>query len=95
LPELETTRNELGPQGPSILAIALEDGPERLKNIADAFGYHGAIAIHDGELDELRPLGVTSLPGMAFVDRTGLVVSAVSGEQDHAFITKHARSLMR
>lgn len=92
MPELETARNELGPDGPAILAIALEDGPERLRNIADAFGYHGAIAIHDGELEALEPLGIRSRPGMAFVDRKGLVVSAASGRRDHAFITRHARA---
>lgn len=95
MPELEAARNELGPDGPSILAVALEDGPERLKNIAEAFGYHGAIAIYDAEDGLLDPLGVRSLPGMAFVNGQGVVVSAASGAREGTFISKHARALSR
>jgi hypothetical protein len=95
LPELEAARNELGPDGPQVLAIALEDGPERLKNIADAFGYHGPIAIFDGDDGLLDPLGVRSLPGVVFVNGKSMVVSAASGGRDHRFIADHARALTR
>lgn len=91
---MEAARKELGPDGPRVLAIALDGDPERLKNIAEAVGYRGAIAIHDGE-GMLDPLGVRSLPGMAFVDAQGTVVAAASGPRDHAFILRQARALTR
>ncbi|HVE84821.1 MAG TPA: hypothetical protein VND93_18320 [Myxococcales bacterium] len=95
MPELEAARNEVGADGPAFLAVALEDGPERLKNIAEAFGYHGDIAVADMEEGMLDPLGVRSLPGMVFVDRDGTVVSAASGGRGRRFIAEHARALAR
>ncbi|HYV45468.1 MAG TPA: hypothetical protein VFA20_11430 [Myxococcaceae bacterium] len=95
MPELEAARKELGPDGPQVLAIALEDDPERLRNIAEAVDYRGAIAIYDGEDGMLDPLGVRSLPGTAFVDASGTVVSAVSGGRGRKFIAAHARALAR
>lgn len=95
MPELEAARNELGPGGPEFLAIALDDegDPERLRHIAEAFGYRGGIAVYKDEDGILAPLGVREVPGLAFVNREGVVVSAASGVHGSKFIVKHARAL--
>lgn len=53
------------------------------------------MALYDGNDGLLDPMGVRSIPGLAFVDARGVVIAAATGNRDRDFILRHARSLAR
>lgn len=63
--------------------------------LANHYGYHGPIALYDGNQGLLDPLGVRAIPGVAFINRQSVVVAAATGNRERDFISKHARALMR
>jgi hypothetical protein len=51
------------------------------------------VALYDGAGGLLDPMGVRSIPGLAFINEQGVVVAAATGNRDRDFILRHARAL--
>lgn len=92
MPELEKVRQEYEAQGVGFLALSLEPDAQVVGAAAVRLGVRMKVAVADGEV--LGPFGVNQVPSTIFVDRTGTIVAAASGERSRAFIERRVKALL-
>jgi hypothetical protein len=90
---LETVRREFEPQGIRFLALSLDADEESVRAAAKKIGIQMTVALADGEL--LGPLGVNKVPSTVFVNSSGFVVAAASGERNRKFFYSRAKELLQ
>ena len=77
LPELQKLYNELGTQGFTVLAIAVDTPPEKVKPFLDRMGITLPAMLIDRETE--AALGVSRIPFSVLLDREGRVVQVYPG----------------
>lgn len=92
MPELEQLRREFEAENLGFLALSLEPDRALVAQAASRFGLRMPVAVAEGEM--LGPLGVNRVPSTAFVDRSGRIVAASSGERSRAFYERRIRALL-
>jgi hypothetical protein len=93
LPELEEIRRSHSGDKLGVLAISLEDEPERVKNILESMQWGGESAIGDDNLMDV--VGMKKVPVTLFVDASGILRTAVTGLRERDFLEKRTVELLR
>jgi hypothetical protein len=91
-PRLEALRREYGPRGVQFLALSLEPDEALVRDGARELGMQLPLAVTRDAV--LEPLGVRAVPSVAWVDPSGTVRTAATGERSLAFLRKHTEALL-
>ena len=91
-PLLEALRREFAPRGVGFLALSLEPDESLVREGARRLGLQLPLAVTRDEV--LGPLGVRAVPSVAWVDASGTVRTAATGERSLAFLRRHTETLL-
>ena len=88
LTQMEALKASLGNGPVGFLALSLDDDEDRVIEAAGRLELNATIAI--ARSDTMGPLGLSQLPGCAFLNADGTIVAAASGEQSDSTLAKWA-----
>ncbi|MBM4380439.1 MAG: TlpA family protein disulfide reductase [Deltaproteobacteria bacterium] len=91
-PHLEALRREYAPAGVGFLALSLEPDEALVREGARKMGLGLPLAVTREET--LGPLGVGAVPSVAWVDASGMVRTAATGERSLGFLRRHTEALL-
>jgi hypothetical protein len=92
LPELEKVRRKFEPRGVRFVALSLEPDRELVERAARKLQIQMPIAL--AKTETLAPLGVNQVPSTVFINSTGVIVAAASGERSRSFLEARIEELL-
>ncbi|MFL5318331.1 MAG: TlpA disulfide reductase family protein [Myxococcaceae bacterium] len=91
LPELEKVRAEYQPKGVSFLALSMEPDTDAVTKAAAKLNIQMPVATTRQEV--LDPLGAKRVPATVWIDSSGKIVTAASGERSLSFLEKQTEAI--
>jgi len=91
-PRLEALRREFEPRGVRFVALSLEPDEALVRDGARKLGFQLPLAVTRDEV--LGPLGVRAVPSIAWVDASGTIRTAATGERSLPFLRRHTEALL-
>ena len=92
MPELEKVRAKYEAKGVKFLAVSLEPDVTTVKKAAEELKIEMRVAVTEEEV--LAPFGAKRTPATVFIDKSGKIVAAASGEKSERFLEARTKELL-